>query len=377
MSTTITANKLAKKIVNQEDVFILDVRNKDEFEKWKIEGKQVTIMNEPYFNLLDGVETIANQLQKDQEVIVVCAKGGSSQMVALELEEAGFTNVFDLKGGMKAWSEHLEPVKVGTLQDGGSIYQFVRLGKGCLSYVIESHGEALIVDPSRMIEQYEMFVADRGIQIGHVIDTHLHADHISGGHRLAEKTGAAYYLPPKDAMEVTFDYTALEEGNDIIIGNTTVKVNPIYSPGHTLGSTSLIIDDRYLLTGDILFVESIGRPDLAGKAADWVSDLRDTLYYRYKELADDLIVLPAHYSFLKELADDGKVSARLGDLYQTNAGLQINDENEFRKMVTENLPDQPNAYQEIRKTNMGKINPKEEQQKEMEIGPNHCAVHEN
>ncbi|ASN03905.1 MBL fold metallo-hydrolase [Virgibacillus necropolis] len=375
MSTTITTNELAKKIVNKEDTFILDVRNTDEFKKWKIEGEKVTIMNEPYFNLLDGVELIANKVQKDQEVIVVCAKGGSSQMIVAELEEDGFTNAYNLEGGMKAWSEHLEPVKIGSLQDGGSIYQFVRLGKGCLSYLIESNGEAIIVDTARMIDQYETFVANKGIQINHLIDTHLHADHISGGRKLAEKVGATYYLPPKDAAEVRFNYTALEEGNDIVIGNTTVKVNPIYSPGHTIGSTTLIIDDTYLLTGDILFIESIGRPDLAGKAEDWVGDLRDTLYNRYKELPGNLIVLPAHYSFAEELDKDGKVSARLGDLYQNNSGLQVNNENEFRKMVTENLPDQPNAYQEIRKTNMGKINPEEERQKEMETGPNRCAVH--
>lgn len=374
MSTTITTKELAKRIVNRENTFILDVRNTDEFGKWKIEGEQIEIINEPYFNLLDGVEPVANEVQKDQEVIVVCAKGGSSQMVAEELEEVGFTNVHNLEGGMKAWSEHLEPVKVGGLKNGGSIYQFVRLGKGCLSYLIESNGEAVIVDTSRMIDQYEDF-ANKGIKINHLIDTHLHADHISGGRKLAEKVGAIYYLPPKDATEVTFDYTALEEGNDIVVGNTTVKVHPIYSPGHTKGSTSLIIDDTYLLTGDILFIESIGRPDLAGKAEDWVKDLRDTLYNRYKELSDDLIVLPAHYSFVNELDKDGKVSARLGDLYQRNSGLQVSNEKEFRKMVTENLPDQPHAYQEIRKTNMGKINPEAERQKEMEIGPNRCAVH--
>lgn len=375
MSTTITTKDLAKKIVNQEDTFILDVRNTDEFEKWKVEGAQIEILNEPYFNLLDSVEPVSNKVQKAQEIIVVCAKGGSSQMVAEELEEAGFTNVYDLKGGMKAWSEHLEPVKMGGLRNGGSIYQFVRLGKGCLSYLIESNGEAVIVDTSRMIDQYETFTVKKGIQIKHLIDTHLHADHISGGRKLAEKVGATYYLPPKDATEVTFDYTALAEGNDIVVGNTTIKVQPVYSPGHTKGSTSLIIDDTYLLTGDILFIESIGRPDLAGKAEDWVGDLRDTLYNRYRELSDDLIVLPAHYSFVKELDEDGKVSARLGDLYQKNSGLQVNNENEFRKMVTENLPDQPHAYQEIRETNMGKINPEEEKQKEMETGPNHCSVH--
>ncbi|MGY0692771.1 MBL fold metallo-hydrolase [Virgibacillus sp. FSP13] len=374
MSKTITTKELAKKVINHEETLILDVRNTDEFDNWKIEGGKVEVINEPYFNLLDGIDPIADKLQKDQEIIVVCAKGGSSEMIADFLEEADFTNVYSLEGGMKAWSEHLEPVKIGDLSDGGSLYQFVRLGKGCLSYFIVSNGEATIVDANRMIDIYEDFSKEQGAQIKHVIDTHLHADHISGGRKLAEKVGGEYYLPPKDATEVTFDYTPLEDGKDIIVGNTSVQVQPVYSPGHTIGSTSFIVDDTYLLTGDILFVKSIGRPDLAGLAEDWVGDLRNTLYSRYKKLSENLIVLPAHYSFAEELGKDGKVSARLGDLYGRNSGLQVDDENEFRKMVTENLPPQPNAYEDIRKTNMGKITPDTDKQKEMETGPNRCAV---
>jgi glyoxylase-like metal-dependent hydrolase (beta-lactamase superfamily II) len=156
---------------------------------------------------------------------------------------------------------------------------------------------------------------------------------------------------------VTFTYDKLEEGHEITVGNTQVKIYPIYSLEHTIGSTSLIVDERYLLTGDILFVSSIGRPDLAGKAEDWVGDLRNTLYNLYASLSKDLEVFPAHFGNINELGEDGKVSARLGDLYQQNPGLNIPDQTAFRKAVTENLPPQPNAYQEIRQTNMGKLQP--------------------
>ncbi|WHX25764.1 MBL fold metallo-hydrolase [Virgibacillus halodenitrificans] len=372
MSKSVTTKDIARKIIANEELLILDVRNTDEYDNWKIEGGKIRVINEPYFNLLDGVDSL--EIDKDKEIVVVCAKGGSSQMVAEMMEEAGFTKVYNLEGGMKAWSEHLEPVKIGDLNGGGALYQFVRLGKGCLSYFIESNGEAAIIDTARMIDAYETFAADKGVEIKHLIDTHLHADHISGGRALAEKVGGTYHLPPKDATEVTFDYSALEEGKNITVGNTKVVVHPIYSPGHTIGSTSFIIDDKYLLTGDILFVKSIGRPDLAGKAEDWVGDLRHTLYNKYKELSDDLLVLPAHYSFAEELGEGGKVAAKLGDLYKKNEGLNVEDESEFRRMVTENLPPQPNAYQEIRQTNMGKIKPEVEEQKEMESGPNRCAV---
>lgn len=368
-----TSADVTKKVFQKEKLFVLDVRNESDFNDWKIEGEHFDYLNVPYFELLDGVEEILDKLPSNQDILVVCAKEGSSVMVADMLSEAGLT-VSYLKGGMKAWSEHLEPVKVGDLKDGGEIYQFVRIGKGCLSYMVVSNGEAAIIDATRMTDIFLNFAESIGAKITHVFDTHLHADHISGGRQIAEKIGATYWLPPKDATEVTFTYQPLEDGSDVTIGNTTMNIHALYSPGHTIGSTSFVVDEQFLLSGDILFIDSIGRPDLAGMAEDWVSDLRETLYNRYRELSDELVVLPAHFMIIDELNDDGTVAEKLRVLFAKNHGLNIEDENEFRKLVTENLPPQPNAYQEIRQTNMGKINPDEEKQREMEIGPNRCAV---
>lgn len=369
----LTAKEVTQKIVNKEPLFILDVRNESDFSDWKIEGHYFDYLNVPYFDLLDGVEDILDQIPSDKEVLVVCAKEGSSVMVSDMLSEAGLI-VYYLKGGMKAWSEHLEPVKVGDLKDGGELYQFVRMGKGCLSYMVTSNGEAAIMDATRMADIYIDFAKELGVTITHVLDTHLHADHISGGRAIAEQTKATYWLPSKDAEEVVFNYQPLEEGHNVTIGKTTIAIQPIYSPGHTIGSTSFVVDDQYLLSGDILFIDSIGRPDLAGMAEDWVGDLRETLYKRYKELSNDLIVLPAHFMVIDELNEDGSVGKKLGILFAENHGLNIEDETEFRHRVTDNLPPQPNSYQEIRETNMGKINPDEEKQREMEIGPNRCAI---
>ncbi|PFL21331.1 hypothetical protein COJ07_11665 [Bacillus cereus] len=370
------AKEVAEKILFGE-LFILDVRNETDYEDWKIEGKQITSINKPYFDLLDGVDHIVDELPREKEILVVCAKEGSSQFVAEQLLHAGFNNVYYLAGGMKAWSEYVKPLKVGDVQGGGSIYQFNRLGKGCLSYMVISKGEAAVIDAVRTIEVYEDFAKEHGATITNVMDTHLHADHISGGRKLAEKVGGTYWLPPKDAEEVVFSYEPLVESTVITVGGTLIHIDALYSPGHTIGSISFIIDETYLLSGDILFVDSIGRPDLAGKAEDWVGDLRNTLYKRYKELSQDLIVLPAHYSKISEMDDRGIVSAHLQDLFKENVGLNIVDEVEFRKTVTENLPPQPNAYEEIRQTNMGKIYPSVEEEREMEIGPNRCAVHDS
>lgn len=371
--TAMTAGELAKKVIAKESFFILDVRNEDAFEDWKVEGENIQYLNVPYFDLLDGVEDVLDQIPTDKDVVVICAKEGSSIFVAEMLSEEG-RNVHYLQGGMKAWSEHLEPVKVGDLKDGGAIYQFVRIGKGCLSYMIVSDGEAAIIDATRMTDVFINYANELGVTITNVLDTHLHADHISGGRKIAEAVNGVYWLPPKDATEVVFEYEPLEDGRTITVGKTKIDIQALYSPGHTIGSTSFIVDDAYLLSGDILFIDSIGRPDLAGLAEDWVGDLRETLYRRYRELAEDIIVLPAHFMIIEELNADGSVAEKLGTLFAKNHGLNIEDEAEFRELVTGNLPPQPNAYQEIRQTNMGKVVPDEETQREMEIGPNRCAV---
>ncbi len=371
--TAWTAAQVARKVIDNKQLFILDVRNTDAFEDWKIEGHQFEYLNIPYFELLDGVEEILPKIPTNQDVLVVCAKEGSSIMVAEMLSDEG-RDVAYLEGGMKSWSMYLEPIKVNDLPNGGELYQFVRLGKGCLSYMVISEGEAALIDAVRFTEVFTTFAEEKGVKITHVFDTHLHADHISGGRHIAAATGATYYLPPKDATEVVFDYTPLEDGLTIELGASKMEVGALYSPGHTIGSTSFVIDGKYLLTGDILFIDSIGRPDLAGLAEDWVGDLRETLYSRYRTLAEDLIVMPAHFMIIDELNEDGTVAKRLGDLFAENHGLNVEDEATFRSMVTDNLPPQPNAYQEIRHVNMGKITPDHDEQTEMEIGPNRCAV---
>lgn len=369
-----TAAELAEIVINQKDLFILDVRNEDAFKEWKVEGKNVEIINTPYFDLLEGVESILPQIPEDKPVIFVCAKEDSSKFVADQLMEAADRDVYYLEGGMQTWSEHVEPVKIGDLSSGGELYQFVRIGKGCLSYMVISEGEAIVIDPVRMTDLYTDFLKEKNAVLKYAVDTHLHADHISGGRLLAEQTEAVYYMPEEDAVEVTFSYQPLHNKDVLRAGKTDVAVQALYSPGHTVGSTSLIVDHQYLLTGDILFVDSIGRPDLAGKAEDWVGGLRTSLYETYQALEDNLWVLPAHFSKKEEMDNHGRVMEQLHVLYKENSGLQVADETEFRKMVTENLPPQPNAYEKIRQTNMGKVQPEPEEQTEMEIGPNRCAV---
>ncbi|QDP42056.1 MBL fold metallo-hydrolase [Radiobacillus deserti] len=364
--------ELVQKIIHKEEVHLLDIRRKNDVNAWAIEGEQVHSVNQTLPEIQENPEHVKSMLPSDEPVYVVCYKGISAQAATAILQQAGMDNVTYLVGGMEAWGEHLEPVKVASLQQG-AIHQFVRVGKGCLSYMIASGDEAVVVDPNRMIEVYLSFAQQNGWTITHVIDTHLHADHISGGRMLAEKTGATYWFPPEEE-NVPFEYELLEHDMTFSLNNNSVSIQTIHTPGHTLGSTSLLIHDKYLLTGDTLFVTSIGRPDLAGKANEWTSLLYNTLYETIRAITHDVHIFPTHFSALHELNKDGGVYSTKHSIYQSNYRLNIDSYQAFENMITNNLPAQPNSYQEIRDINMGKANVESSKWPTMEAGPNRCAV---
>jgi beta-lactamase superfamily II metal-dependent hydrolase len=182
-----------------------------------LKRKILNTLNVPYFELLDGIDAVKDRIPTDKEIVVVCAKGGSSAFVAEQLEEAGFDNVYTLVDGMKAWSEHLHQAKVYK-DDKIKVNQFIRVGKGCLSYMVISGNEALVVDPSRFIDVYENVAKEEGINITHIVDSHLHADHISGGRALAERTGVKYYLMQSEGA--VFDFEPLEAHRSASSENT-------------------------------------------------------------------------------------------------------------------------------------------------------------
>lgn len=159
-ATKMTAAQVARKVIENKELFIIDVRNQDAFEDWKIEGHKFNYLNVPYFELLDGVEEILPKIPANQDVLVVCAKEGSSVFVANMIAETR-QDVYYLEGGMKSWSTYLEPIKVGDLSSGGELYQFVRLGKGCLSYMVISEGEAAIIDAVRFTDVFINFAKEK------------------------------------------------------------------------------------------------------------------------------------------------------------------------------------------------------------------------
>jgi len=375
-NASITPEQLKHRLDSGQPIFILDVRNEDEFGQWRIEGENVQIINIPYFEFLEDPDQSIGRVPRDRLIAVVCAKGGSSDYVADLLRQQGF-QAENLAGGMIAWGNAHQAVEVSIAesdQPGVVFYQINRFGKGCLSYLIGSDGEAIVVDPSRHVDVYTELAEKHGLRIKHVFDTHLHADHISGGKQLAELTKATYHLSASDALGASFPYEPLRDGQEFNVGSVTVRVLVLETPGHTPGSTTLVIQSRFLLTGDTLFVNSTGRPDLGGMAEPWARNLYHTLFSKLAQFQDDVWILPAHYSSQDEVREDGLVVARLAELRKSNVAMHSRDEEEFVKFILAHLSDQPAIYQDIRRANLGLIQVDEDRLIEMELGKNQCAA---
>ncbi|MBO9541563.1 MBL fold metallo-hydrolase [bacterium] len=370
----LTPAELKARLDRQEAIALLDVRNADEYEAWRIESKHgFPMAHVPYFDFIEDAEVAIASLpfSREQEIVVVCAKGGSSEFVAEMLREAGY-NALNMAQGMQGWGDLYEVREVVPSSDRLTLLQFNRVGKGCLSYLVGSGQEAIVVDPGRHVGQYLEEAQKRGLSITHVVDTHVHADHVSGAPELAAVTGAPYHLHEADASFGKLE-VATGEGQ-IRLGELVVDVLQEHTPGHTPGSTSLVVDERFLIAGDTLFVKSVGRPDLGGHAEEWAHDLYQTLVEKIRRLGDDTTVLPGHYASLDEIRDDGIVSGELGEIRQNNPALQLEDAKAFVAFIQENMRPQPELYGEIRRVNLGLVEACEDQRTALEIGKNQCAA---
>lgn len=352
--------------------FILDVRAPDQFEAWKIEGRIVPdTVNIPYWTAIVEDEKVKGMIPHDRPVVVVCAHGGSSDLV---VETLGLPNLSNLAGGMDAWAQTLIPHTL--LDDGGQVViQVDRIAKACLSYVVGTRGRELaVIDPAADLSFYLDLSARLGAPITHVFDTHLHADHVSLGRALAAETGATYHLSPGDGEGASYDFAPLRDGEVFPLGDMEVVVRSVATPGHTPGSTSLEVAGRFLMTGDAVFVTGIGRPDLGGQTDPWARDLFHTIHDRLAALDHGLEVCPAHYTSRSEAQSDGTLRRRLGDLLDNDPVVSIADEEQFVDYVVSHLGDPPAVYSDIRKVNLGWLEKSAEDIQVLEVGRNECAL---
>ena len=334
------------------------------------------MINVPYIEFIElEEESVAKvEVPKDESIRIVCAKEGSAKFVAEILAKNGWTDVRYLEGGIKTWGNMLAPKLIAS-QNGYKLYQFIRPGKASCSYGLIYEDEMVVFDPSRNIDFYQGFAAENGCKLVKTFETHLQADYISGSRQLSSNTGAQIVGHENDFQGAAFEYKAVNDQEVFSFSNGGPEIKAIHMPGHTPGSTSYLIDNQYLVTGDTVFILSIGRPDLGGKAEEWAILLYNTLKTKIAELSDDLVILPGHYIEWSEANSEQIFIDTLGSIKQKNSDIYgIQEETEFVKFIKDNIRKQPDEYAEIRKVNAGLLDVDDEDQEVMDLGKNECAA---
>ena len=305
-------------------------------------------------------------LPRDRPLITLCHSGNRSLEAARFLQQRGIP-AQSLRGGIAAWSRVYD-VAEARMGEDGDVVQFRRLGKGCLSYMVMAGREAAVIDPSWQINQYLDAAASRGARIRAVMDTHLHADHVSGARRVAEESGATLYLNPADGFAFG-GFAAVSEGFTVRVG--PLVLTALAAPGHTAGSVAWDIGGQAVFTGDTLFLESIGRPDLHGQAEAFAHDLYRTLR-RLAMLPQDLYVLPGHWPEDARPVYGRPHADRLGPI---RARLRFDAEGEAAFVArVSRVPERPPNMAAILEINRNGTPASESEAGGLEEGPNRCAV---
>jgi glyoxylase-like metal-dependent hydrolase (beta-lactamase superfamily II)/rhodanese-related sulfurtransferase len=335
----ITADELRRELEAGRAVTVLDVRRTADWSEWSVPGSANS-------NGLAGVA--AYHATPGSRVITVCGRGNSSRRAAQELIARG-VNAASLKGGMRSWSLAWNAADVPGVADGVAIVQVRRTGKGCLSYLIVAGGAAAVIDPSVEAEVYVALARTRGATITAVLDTHVHAEQ----------------------QRVKFPVKQLGDSARVLLGGAAIVA--LRTPGHTFESTCYAVGGA-VLTGDTLFLDSVGRPDLKAGTEDETRERARLLHASLARLAalpGTTIILPGHTS--KPVAFDGTaLSASLDTVrHQARALLELG-EAAFVDEVVSRIPKTPPNHEEIVRLNEAGAWPADPS--ELEAGANRCAI---
>jgi glyoxylase-like metal-dependent hydrolase (beta-lactamase superfamily II)/rhodanese-related sulfurtransferase len=367
---------LARAIDAGDPVQVLDVRDRDEIATWAIGGPSVEREHVPYARFLQaevtgGVADLAADLDLDEPITVVCGRGEASDHVADLLAGAGVA-ARNLAEGMTGWAGVYRANEI-EVEGPATIVQYRRPSSGCLAYLVHAGGEAAVIDPLRaFVDRYVGDATDRGVELRYAIDTHLHADHVSGVRRLAAETGAEPIMSEPAAARGVDGVTTVADGETLELGDTVIEA--IAAPGHTSGAFAFRVGD-VLLTGDSLFLDGVPRPDLeagADGAGDLANTLHDTLTGRFDTDAD-LLVAPGHHGPSERLPADSPYTARLGDLRERLPAFSM-ERDTFVERVLDGMGPRPANHERIVAINRGRENTDDETAFELELGPNNCAA---
>ncbi len=366
MTQEIDVQTLQDWLAQQKPVTVLDIRQLEDREQWWIPGSRHV---EAYRSLKEGSSgpLLDASLPADQPTVTVCGSGRVSLAAAEALASQRGIPAVSLHGGMKAWS--LAWNTASGLFGPVEVTQVRRTGKGCLSYLIRSGSEAAVIDPSVDPEVYLSIVNTGRGSIRYVLDTHVHADHLSRARRLAEMSGAELVLPRQD--RVRYAHTRVSDGDHLPLG--PIRIEVLHTPGHTDESVTYLLPEAGLFTGDTLFLGGVGRPDL--HAGQHETEARARLLFRslkrLTSLNARLMVFPGHTS--QPVPFDGQLlAAPLGDVGNA-LGEWLASEDEFAKRILARIPPTPPNYVAISGFNERGEWP-EGDPTDLEAGANRCAV---
>ncbi|SFS44088.1 MBL fold metallo-hydrolase [Halostagnicola kamekurae] len=381
MVTTLSADRLAELQDADEEYALLDTRPEESFESWHVTGA-INFPFDPEEDLEGRLEELEETVNGTERVLTVCAKGLSSANLATQLESA--TDEYDvaaIEGGMKGWSRVYDRARISA-GDSVTLVQVQRRAKGCLSYLVgcPETGDAVVVDPTADTDEFAVAAEEAGLSIVGVIDTHVHADHVSGGRELADRLEVPYYLGERVAERgVEVEYTPLERNEVLEVG--TLGLKALETPGHTSEMLSILIDDRALLTADTLHVDSTGRTELEFNEDEGERGARmlyESLHRTVLAEPESVVVCPGHVT----VTANGEFShGSPGEPIETTiraarTGIDVLDLEEAA--FVDRLADageKPTNYEEIIDHNRGTAAELESEDRlELELGPNNCSA---
>jgi glyoxylase-like metal-dependent hydrolase (beta-lactamase superfamily II) len=366
-TTSMSREELQDILARHEQVAIVDVRPLAQREEWHIPGSRHV---DVYDALRAGDQHALDAFDLDPAVpvVTICAVGKMSRIAAEQLRSRGF-DARSLTGGMKAWSMAWNTAEITVPESSAAIVQIRRTGKGCLSYLIGSGTEAIVIDASLDPATYLILAAHRGWTITHVFDTHVHADHISRSRDLATSAGATLHLPDTD--RATYPFAPIREGDTITFGSSNFNV--LATPGHTSESMTYRLDDGAVFTGDTLFLAGVGRPDLEADA-DAARNRARLLWRslrRLTRLPGETLVLPGHTSQPVPF-DESPITAPMSAVREQTPALTLN-ETQFVETILSRLPPTPPNHAAIVSLNETGAMP-DGDPTDLEAGANRCAI---
>lgn len=360
----ISPTEVKRKIDSNTSTVLLDVRTPEEYKDWHIDGS----INIPLSELPQHVDDI----DRAKEIITICAQGPRSDQARDFLRGSNF-KVSTMEGGMVAWNSVYDIVQVPIedidIRDKCQVYQFRRIGKGCLSYLVLSNQEAIVIDPTIDVNTYINEANEKKVKIIGILDTHTHADHISGGVKLSQMLNVPYYLPDEEGNLT--EHRSVDSDFQLKVGDIIIKA--LITPGHTPKSITYLLGNL-AFTGDTLFVESVGRPDLGQDTKENGATLWETLQHKLLSLSENTLILPAHYGSDVSLTQDSPVSITIKDIKTEVTQLKL-DKDAFVDWIDSNTQAKPGNFVIIKKINQSIEHIDDEMRiRDLEAGPNRCAV---